>query len=129
MQRDPVCGTDVEATAAVHAAYHGTTYSFCSLRCKQAFEDSPPTYTAQAAPANRSLKAAEAVGQTFAMVHASEPLDQSCDPRAAQQCGSNTEVPPNKALELTACSGRKRGSFLHLSCGHARSAIVGGSSA
>ena len=74
MQRDPVCGTDVEATGAVHAVYHGTTYSFCSLRCKQAFEDSPATYTMPAAPANRNRKAFEAVGQTFAMSIASDNI-------------------------------------------------------
>ncbi len=74
MERDPVCETEVEATAAVQAAYHGTTYSFCSLRCKQAFEASPATYTASAAPANRNRKAFEAVGQTFAMSIASDNI-------------------------------------------------------
>ena len=74
MQRDPVCGTEVAASGAVQAAYHGTTYYFCSLRCKQAFEDSPPTYTAPTAPSNRSRKALEAVGQTAAMGHASDSI-------------------------------------------------------
>ncbi len=56
----------------MHAVYHGTTYYFCSLRCKQAFEAPPATYTAPAAPANRSRKALEKVGQTLAMVDASD---------------------------------------------------------
>ena len=74
MERDPVCETDVEATAAVQAAYHGTTYYFCSLRCKQAFEASPAMCTAPVAPANRNGKAFEAVGQTFAMSIASDNI-------------------------------------------------------
>jgi Cu+-exporting ATPase len=44
--KDPVCGMrleekDVQATAT----YQGKTYYFCSVACKQKFEQSPQKYT------------------------------------------------------------------------------------
>lgn len=43
---DPVCRRRVdEATAAGKATYLGAEYYFCSKQCKQAFEESPATYT------------------------------------------------------------------------------------
>ena len=67
MERDLVCGMEVDPTQALHTEYHGQTYAFCSLRCKRAFEDAPKTYAVQRSQADRSVKALTAVGQTLAM--------------------------------------------------------------
>jgi len=45
MQRDPVCGMDVEeASAAATSEYKGKTYYFCATSCKEKFEQSPEKY-------------------------------------------------------------------------------------
>lgn len=42
---DPVCGMEVDPATAKHTAEHrGRTYGFCSLMCKNAFEDDPERY-------------------------------------------------------------------------------------
>jgi P-type Cu+ transporter len=42
MAKDPVCGTEVDPQqAAPKSEYQGTTYSFCSAGCKQAFDQDP----------------------------------------------------------------------------------------
>jgi YHS domain-containing protein len=48
MEKDPVCGMDVDpATARQKAEYQGKTYYFCSPGCKKAFEAEPEKYLAQ----------------------------------------------------------------------------------
>ena len=43
--KDPVCGTDVEASAAAGASsYNSTTYYFCALACKKEFDANPEKY-------------------------------------------------------------------------------------
>jgi Cu+-exporting ATPase len=45
MQKDPVCGMDVDpARAAGSSVYDGKTYYFCSASCKQKFDRDPQTY-------------------------------------------------------------------------------------
>jgi Cu+-exporting ATPase len=45
MQKDPVCGMDVEeASAAATSEYKGKTYYFCAQSCKERFEQSPEQY-------------------------------------------------------------------------------------
>lgn len=45
MAKDPVCGMTVdEERAAATAVYQGTTYYFCAVGCKRAFEQSPEKY-------------------------------------------------------------------------------------
>jgi YHS domain-containing protein len=45
MQRDPVCGMEVEpATAAASREYRGTTYYFCSTACRDTFDASSARY-------------------------------------------------------------------------------------
>lgn len=45
MARDPVCGMQVdEKKAAGKSEYKGTTYYFCSLGCKSAFDKEPQKY-------------------------------------------------------------------------------------
>ena len=42
---DPVCGMTVEeADAAATAEYRGKTYYFCSVDCKEEFEENPEDY-------------------------------------------------------------------------------------
>jgi P-type Cu+ transporter len=45
MQKDPVCGMQVDpATAAGSSEYNGKTYYFCSTSCKQKFDRDPKQY-------------------------------------------------------------------------------------
>jgi P-type Cu+ transporter len=45
MQKDPVCGMQVDpATAAGSSACNGKTYYFCSTSCKQKFDRDPKQY-------------------------------------------------------------------------------------
>jgi Cu+-exporting ATPase len=45
MERDVVCGMQIDpAKAAGTSQYKGTTYYFCSLRCKQKFDANPQQY-------------------------------------------------------------------------------------
>ena len=45
MEKDPVCGMQINAhMAAASAIYGGKTYYFCSEACKRMFEESPSTY-------------------------------------------------------------------------------------
>ena len=42
MEKDPVCGMDVDpATASQRAEYEGKTYYFCAPGCQKAFEADP----------------------------------------------------------------------------------------
>jgi YHS domain-containing protein len=45
MEKDPVCGMDVDPKkAAAQAEYNGKTYYFCAAGCKKAFEKEPEKY-------------------------------------------------------------------------------------
>ena len=45
MEKDPVCGMDVDPkNAAAKSEYHGKTYYFCSLGCKKEFDQSSEIY-------------------------------------------------------------------------------------
>ena len=45
MERDPVCGMEVDpAKAAATAEYRGKTYYFCAPGCRRAFEANPEWY-------------------------------------------------------------------------------------
>jgi YHS domain-containing protein len=45
VQRDPVCGMDVEPMTAAAARQHaGHTYYFCSLTCRDDFDLDPKRY-------------------------------------------------------------------------------------
>ena len=45
MEKDPVCGMDVDPTTAKHTSEHqGKTYYFCAPGCKKAFEQNPAEY-------------------------------------------------------------------------------------
>lgn len=45
MVKDPICGMNVEEKAArFKSTYQGKTYYFCSLRCKEDFDKTPPKF-------------------------------------------------------------------------------------
>jgi YHS domain-containing protein len=45
MEKDPVCGMDVDPrTARQKTDYNGKTYYFCGPGCKKAFEAAPEKY-------------------------------------------------------------------------------------
>lgn len=45
IQRDPVCGMDVNAQDAAGTSQHrGQTYYFCSESCKNKFDQNPEQY-------------------------------------------------------------------------------------
>ena len=48
MAKDPVCGMEVQESAAAGRAQHdGKTYYFCSEQCRQAFERAPQSYVSR----------------------------------------------------------------------------------
>lgn len=45
MERDVICGMQVDpATAAGKSDHDGKTYYFCSVQCKQKFDEDPARY-------------------------------------------------------------------------------------
>jgi P-type Cu+ transporter len=45
MEKDPVCGMDVDPETAKHTAEHGgKTYYFCAAGCRKAFEEDAARY-------------------------------------------------------------------------------------
>lgn len=41
----PVCGMDVDPSAAPSSTYEGKTYNFCSEGCQRQFESDPERYS------------------------------------------------------------------------------------
>jgi YHS domain-containing protein len=48
MVRDPVCGMEVDPQNAPKTEFQGQTYYFCSLACKQEFDENPKEYVERA---------------------------------------------------------------------------------
>ena len=49
MDRDPVCGMDIRpGMEAASITYQGHTYHFCSVECRQMFEQRPKDYIKEA---------------------------------------------------------------------------------
>jgi P-type Cu+ transporter len=49
---DPICGMFVDPTSAAGSStYHGETYSFCSVSCKNTFDAAPEEYARPGAAA------------------------------------------------------------------------------
>ena len=44
MQKDPVCGAEVDPQTAVKDVNEGKDYYFCSEDCRQKFEEDPSSY-------------------------------------------------------------------------------------
>ena len=45
MARDPVCNMQVDEQNAPKSEYKNKTYHFCSLDCKEQFDNNPERYT------------------------------------------------------------------------------------
>ncbi len=51
MQKDPVCGMDVDPKSATEKSeYNGQTYYFCAPGCKKQFDKNPERYVGQQTP-------------------------------------------------------------------------------
>jgi Cu+-exporting ATPase len=49
MERDPVCGTELQpGQEEASLNYQGRGYHFCSVECRQTFEQDPTQYAGQA---------------------------------------------------------------------------------
>ncbi len=49
MERDPVCGTELRpGQEEASLNYQGRGYHFCSVECRQTFEQDPTQYAGQA---------------------------------------------------------------------------------
>lgn len=56
MEKDPVCGMDVNArTAPAQSNFQGRTYYFCSEDCKQKFDREPQRYVGQPQTSSRPM--------------------------------------------------------------------------
>ena len=56
--KDPVCGMNVEPEkAAATSVYDGTSYYFCAVGCKKAFDENPAKYLGASAPMAASAHA------------------------------------------------------------------------
>jgi Cu+-exporting ATPase len=53
MERDPVCDMEVDPQTAPKSEFQGRTYYFCSLACKQAFDENPKEYVERARTAGK----------------------------------------------------------------------------
>ena len=53
MERDPVCDMEVDPQNAPKSEFQGHTYYFCSLACKQAFDENPKEYVEKARAAGK----------------------------------------------------------------------------
>ena len=111
LERDPICGMNVNPATAKHACKHGgQDYYFCSAACAEKFEADPPKYLATTAPTRSPRSAAlgtqpstrPAAGPTYVCpmcpeVHANKP-------GACPSCGMalEPEVPQASArIEYT----------------------------
>ena len=57
MDKDPVCGMDVdEKKAAAQAIHRGKTYYFCAEACKACFEKDPERYAQPPKPEGRGSR-------------------------------------------------------------------------
>ena len=53
MERCPVCDMEVDPQRAPKSEFQGHTYYFCSLACKQEFEENPREYVEKARAAGK----------------------------------------------------------------------------
>jgi P-type Cu2+ transporter len=56
MERDPVCGTELQpGQEEASLNYQGRGYHFCSVECRQTFEQDPKQHLSQAQESDRQL--------------------------------------------------------------------------
>ncbi len=98
MNKDPVCGMEVEPeTAPARHAHDGVTYYFCSEHCHDSFTADPNRYLAEKAP---PPSASEGAIYTCPM----HPEVRQQGPGSCPQCGMSLEplgVPAAAKTEYT----------------------------
>ncbi len=58
MERDPVCGVTIRpGLEAANVNYHGHTYHFCSVECRDLFRENPKQYAEHAASREQKAQA------------------------------------------------------------------------
>src|SRR3990170_1697775 len=78
---DPVCGMKVEKDkAAATYEYHGQTYYFCALICKQKFEEDPELYLASTEKEMPRMKGAQRLLAQAKHFKAKDSADTAVDP-------------------------------------------------
>ncbi len=54
MEKDLICGMDIDPTVALTSQYNGKTYFFCSTACKEMFDKEPEKYANKDKPSGGS---------------------------------------------------------------------------
>jgi P-type Cu+ transporter len=111
LERDPVCGMNVNPATAKHVYGHsGKNYYFCCAPCAEKFKADPPKYLAAATPARSpglvTLGAAKAASPAYPQLHTLEPtqpLRQAPATGAAYVCPMCPEVRENKPGACPSC--------------------------
>jgi P-type Cu+ transporter len=105
--RDPVCGMTVDPATAKHSHTHdGTTYYFCSARCRERFAAEPARYVAQAASSCCSQHSAGTLGTAEADHVVKDPVcGMTVDPHTAKHRH------PHQGHTYYFCSARCRERF------------------
>jgi P-type Cu+ transporter len=118
MERDPVCGMQVDpASASAKAEYGGRTYFFCCAGCAKKFEAAPEKYlNAQPAPSAPTsspptsgpmltvISPAAAPSQKTVPMHSAAPSPSKAEPAAAEYiCPMDPEVRESQAGACPKC--------------------------
>jgi len=94
LERDPVCGMNVDkARAAATLAHEGTTYYFCWRGCAAKFKADPRKYLAPVtdAPPLTTIAAAKSVPVSAAYICPMDPEVRQPGPGACPKCGMALE--------------------------------------
>ena len=111
LERDPVCGMNVNPATAKHVYPHsGKNYYFCCAPCLEKFKADPPKYLAAAMPARSpglvTLGAAKAAPPAYPQLQTFEPtqpLRQAPATGTAYVCPMCPEVRENKPGACPSC--------------------------
>ena len=88
MPKDPVCDMDVDPEdAAGRSEYGGRTYYFCSVACKQSFDENPEAYL-----------------KSEASSEGKEPTEAAKPPEAPEERGPVTEDIPISGMHCAGCA-------------------------
>lgn len=100
---DPVCGMSVTPAGAAATVHHaGEAHHFCSLSCRDRFQEDPSIYTSSEAPDK------EVGASSGSSAHAASPASVSTDPVCGMQVTAENAVASTQHDEQTYlfCSAR-----------------------
>jgi len=90
---DPVCGMTVDKEkAAATYQYHGKTYYFCSLMCKQKFEQDPETALAAEKKEMPKMKGAQRLMAQAKQLRSKDSSDTAIDPVCGMLVSKNNSI-------------------------------------